>query len=44
MAFSVPADVRPMIETVAPARAHEACRKMRRGAAKFRMVPTMENT
>lgn len=40
--FSVLADVRPMIETFPLERAQDAYRKMRSGAARFRMVLTME--
>lgn len=43
LAFSVLADVRPMIETFPLAHAQEAYRRMRSGEARFRVVLTMEN-
>lgn len=42
--FSVLTGARPMIETMPLERAMDACRKMRSGAVKFRMVLTMEET
>ena len=41
LAFSVLADVRPMIETAPLERAPEAYRRMRSGEARFRVVLTM---
>ena len=41
LAFSLLADVRPMIETVPLAQAAEAYQRMRTGQARFRMVLTM---
>ena len=40
MAFSVLADIRPMIETMPLERAAEAYERMMSGAARFRMVLT----
>lgn len=42
LAFSVLADVRPMIEVLPFQRANEAYQKMKSGRAKFRMVLSME--
>jgi alcohol dehydrogenase len=44
LAFSVLADVRPMIETLPLQQAHNAYRKMRSGEARFWMVLTMRTT
>jgi alcohol dehydrogenase len=41
LGFSVLADVRPLIETMPLERANDAYRKMKSGAARFRMVLTM---
>lgn len=41
--FSVLADIRPMVETFPLERAHDAYRRMRSGAARFRIVLTMAN-
>lgn len=44
LAFSVLADVRPLVETLPLERAQEAYLRMRSGEARFRMVLTMETT